>query len=107
MGMTFDRWWLWVLANLLGMALFLHLAVPTWIEAELVNEPVASGGESIVWGLSAFPVFLIFMLIHFGFGIATDQEQRRSGSWRGEICVGVTFVGWVALFFYDNAHHGS
>jgi|GEM_PF-6071296 len=46
MGTTFDRWWLWVVANLIGMALFLHLATQTWIEPELANEPGASG-ESI------------------------------------------------------------
>lgn len=107
MGTTFDRWWLWVVANLIGMALFLHLAIQTWIEPELANEPGASGGESIVWGMSALPVFLVFMLAHFGFSIAADHKRRRSGSSRGDIFIGITFVGWVAIFLYDNAHHGA
>ena len=106
MGTTFDRWSLWVVANLIGMASFLHLAGQTWIEPELTNEPGAGGGEFIVWGTSALPVFLIFMLAHFGFGVAADQKRRRSGGWRGNIFVGITFVGWVAIFLYDNAHHG-
>ena len=106
MGTAFDRWWLWVLANLIGMALFLYLAVQTWIEPELANEPGASGGEFIVWAISALPVFLIFMLAHLGVGVAADRDRSRNGSWRGDIFVGVTFVGWVAIFLYDNAHHG-
>ena len=106
MGTTFNHWWLCVVANLIGVALFLYLAVQTWIEPELADEPGASGGETIVWGLSALPVFLIFMLAHVGLAIAVDQKRRRSGSWRGDIFIGITFVAWVAIFLYDNAHHG-
>lgn len=95
-----------MVANLMGMAFFLHLAVQTWIEPELANKPGASGGEFIVWGISALPVFLIFMLAHFGFGIAAERNRSRNGSWRGDIFVGITFVGWAAVFLYDNAHHG-
>ena len=101
-----DRWWIWVIANLIGMALFLHLAVQTWIEPELANEPGAGGGEGIVWGTSALPIFLLFMLAHFIFSLVAHRQLERSGSWRGEVFVGITFLCWVAVFFFDNAHHG-
>lgn len=106
MGTGVDRWGLWVLANLGGMALFLYLAVQTWIEPELANEPGAGGGAFMVWGLSALPVFLVFLLAHVGAGITADRHRRRSGHWRGAIVAGITLAGWLALFCYDNAHHG-
>ncbi len=107
MRTTVDRWWLWVIVNLIGMAAFLYFAVETWIEPELANEPGASGGEFMVWGVSALPIFLFFMLAHFGISVATGLERRRSGSWRGEIFLGVTLWCWFAVFVYDNSHHGS
>ena len=94
------------MANLLGMALFLYLAVQTWIEPELANEPGASGGEFIVWGISALPIFLLFMIAHLATGFVTNIQRRRTGSWRGEIFVGLTLVCWIVVFIYDNAHHG-
>jgi hypothetical protein len=101
-----DGWWLWIAANVVGMALFLYLAVQTWIEPELANEPGANGGEFIVWGITALPVLLLFLLAHFGFGLLAFRQAQRSGSWRGEIFVGATLICWIAVFLYDNAHHG-
>jgi hypothetical protein len=103
---TLDRWWLWVIANLIGAALFLHFAIQTWIEPELANEPGANGGEFMVWGLTALPIFLFSMLAHFLVGFLAHRQRGRTGSWRGEIFVGVTLTCWIVLFFYDNAHHG-
>ena len=107
MSVALHRWTLWLLANLLGMGLFLHLAVPTWIEPELANEPGASGGEFIVWGTSALPVFLLFMLAHFTFGLIAYRERENTGRWRGVLSVGVTLLCWIAVFLFDNAHHGT
>ncbi len=106
MNTKVDRWWLWVGANPIGVALFLRFAAQTWIEPELANEPGASGGASMVWGLSALPVFLIFMLAHFVVGFISGAQRQRSGSWRGEIFVGITILCWIAAFLFDSAHHG-
>jgi hypothetical protein len=106
MSTTLDRWWLWVVANLLGLTLFVRFAARTWIEPELANEPGASGGEFMVWGLSALPILLLFILAHFAFGFVARGQRQRSGSWRGEIFVGYTLLCWIAAFLFDNAHHG-
>ncbi len=107
MSAKIDRWWLWVAANLIGIALFLHLAAKTWIEPELANEPGASGGgEAIVWFFSAFPVFLFFMLAHFASGLVAHRQRAQSGRWRGELLVSCTLLFWLAAFFIDNDHHG-
>lgn len=102
-----DRWWMWVVANLIGMALFLDLAVKTWIEPDLANEPGANVGDGIVWGLTALPILLLFMVAHFIFGVVAHRQRERIGSWRGEMFVGSTLVIWVAIFIVDNAHHGA
>jgi len=102
-----DRWWLWMVANLIGMALFLECAVKTWVQPELVNEPGVNSGEGIIWGLTALPILLVFVLAHFVFGIVAHRQRERNGSWRGEMFVGSTLVIWVAVFFFDNAHHGA
>ena len=102
-----DRWWIWAGANLIGVAAFLHVASQTWIEPELANERGASGGEAIVWGMSALPILLLFFLAHFAMGFLAHNQRERSGSWRGEIFVGVTFLCWAAAIYFDNAHHGA
>lgn len=107
MSARFDRWRLWLVAKLIGMALFLHLTVQTWIEPELVNEPGASCGEFIFWGMSGLPVFLLFMLAHFASGLVAHRQRVRIGSWRGEILFGITLLCWIAAFFFDSAHHGA
>lgn len=101
-----DRWSLWLGANLCGIAFFLALAVKTWIEPEVADVPGASGGESIVWGFSALPVFLVFMAAHFVAGFRADREVANRNSWRGTIFVLLTFCLWIAAFVVDNAHHG-
>ena len=106
MGTTISRWWIWTAANLMGMAFFLYLTIPTWIEPELAEEPEASG-VSIVWGLSALPILVLFMLAHFVFGFVAHSQARRGNGRQGEILLGVTLVCWIATFFYDGAHHGA
>jgi hypothetical protein len=101
-----DRWWIWVAANLIGLAVFLHIAAQTWIEPELANEAGASGGEFIVWGMSALPILILFFLAHFAMSFVAHHQRKRSGSWRGEIFVVVTFLCWISAFYFDNAHHG-
>jgi hypothetical protein len=101
-----DRWWLWLGTNLCGIALFLALAAKTWIEPELADVPGASGGEFIVWGSTALPIFLLFMAAHFVVGFSAHRELADRKSWRGTTVLLLTLGLWIAAFFFDNAHHG-
>jgi hypothetical protein len=107
MQLILSRWWMWTLVNLAGIAAFLWLAVPTWIEPELANEPGANGGEGIVWATTALPVLLIFILLHFVFGLAVHRQRLQTGRWRGELLGSLTLLCWIAVIIFDNAHHGS
>lgn len=107
MAAVLHRWSLWLVANLLGIALFLHFAIPTWIEPELANEPGAGGGAFMVWGISALPILVLFLAAHVPFGLIAYRERETTGSWRGQMLVGATLFCWLVTFLYDNAHHGT
>jgi hypothetical protein len=107
MAISLDRWWLWLTANMIGMALFLQLALPTWIEPELADEPGANGGEFLIWAASALPIFLLFILAHCALGFVAHRQFRAGGSWRGTMFVGFTLACWIVIFVFDNAHHGN
>ncbi|MDE2404410.1 MAG: hypothetical protein KGM17_07060 [Sphingomonadales bacterium] len=53
MDVVTNRWWIWLIANAIGIALFFQLAMPTWIEPELASEQGAGAGDGIVWGTTA------------------------------------------------------
>jgi hypothetical protein len=95
-----NKWWLWLALNAGGIALFFTLAVKTWIEPELANGPGASGGAAFVWGLSALPVFLLFIVANL---VAGFMALRRG---HGAIFVALTLLAWIAAFYFDGIHHG-
>lgn len=92
----------WVSANSLGIGAFLTFASRAWIEPELANEPGASAGDFIVWGVSALPILTIFLLAHLFVGAAILATRRRDWTW---VFV-LTAICWVAAAVFDNAHHG-
>ncbi len=96
-----NKWWLWLALNAAGIALFFALAVKTWIEPELANVPGASGGAAFVWGISALPIFLLFIVANF---IAGFRALRRR---HGAIFAALTLIAWFAAFYFDGIHHGS
>jgi hypothetical protein len=95
-----NKWWMWLALNAAGIALFFALAVKTWIEPELANVPGASGGAAFVWGLSALPVFLLFIVANFVAGFIASRRRH------GAIFVALTLVAWIAAFYFDGIHHG-
>lgn len=92
----------WLFFNALGIVLFLDLASDAWIEPELANVPGASAGDFIVWGFQAFPVLIVFLLLHVFLAVTMLHGAHRL--W---LCVvGATAAFWLVAFFLDNAHHG-
>jgi hypothetical protein len=95
-----NKWWLWLALNAGGIALFFAFAVKTWIEPELANIPGASGGAAFVWGVSALPIFLLFVVANL---VAAVIALRRR---HGAVFVALTLVAWSAAFYFDGIHHG-
>ena len=92
----------WVLANALGIATFLAFASRAWIESELAKEPGASAGDFIVWGVSALPVLVIFIVAHLFVGGWALPKMRRDWTW----VLALTANCWIVAALFDNAHHG-
>jgi hypothetical protein len=96
---------LWLLANAVGITIFLVLASQAWIEPELAKVPGAGGGDFMIWGMSALPVMLIFVLAHLAVGVAALKRLIENRRWGGVGLLAVTTVAWVIAAFVDNAHH--
>ena len=97
----------WLIANIMGVAVFLALASRSWIEPKLKDVPGANGGAFIFWGLTALPVFAAFMLANLlwaGLGVA---EGLRCRQWIGCMLALVAIGVWVAAFIFDGLHHGT
>lgn len=58
---------LW-LANAVGIAVYLTLASRAWIEPEIAYVLGASAGDFLLWGTTALPVLILFVLLHFWVG---------------------------------------
>lgn len=93
----------WLLLNAAGIGFFLTLASWVWMEPELADIQVAGIGEAVTWFTTAFPVFLLFMLLH------VIAVWRFVVAWRRQVLwwalVAVTFGSWIAAFRFDVAHH--
>ncbi|MBV1688023.1 hypothetical protein KRR38_10135 [Novosphingobium sp. G106] len=106
MTTALNRWWLWLASNMIGIGIFLYLGAQTWMEPELADIPGASGGEFVVWGITALPIFLLFFVAHFAFGFGAHRQRKSDGIWHGYLFLGSTLFCWIAAFLFDNAHHG-
>jgi hypothetical protein len=100
MTASINKWWLWLALNAGGIALFFALAVKTWIEPQLANVPGTSGGAAFVWGVSALPVFLLFIVANLVAGFIALRRRH------GAIFVALTLVAWIAAVYFDGIHHG-
>ena len=98
---------LWAIANGAGVFAFLTSAYPTWIEPELKDYPGASGGSAIIWGLTTFPVFLVFFLTNLIWAFRAAYEALRGSDRLPITHASVTLIVWIVAFFFDNSHHGS
>jgi len=92
----------WLLANLVGLTLFLAIASQFWIEPELAGIPGASAGDAILWGLFAAPILGAFALANLGWLVWVLGRRW----WLGLMPAIVILGCWAAAWLFDNAHHG-
>ncbi len=48
--------------NVIGVIVYLQFATQGWIEPEVANIPGAAGGGALLWGISALPTLLAFIV---------------------------------------------
>jgi hypothetical protein len=100
-----------ILLNAFGVILFIGFASQCWIEPELANEPGASGGDAMVWGVTALPILAAFVLIDFLWLIFECIAYLMKKTWRLGLAflvipVLVVPVMWAIAIYVDNSHHG-
>ncbi|NKF24802.1 hypothetical protein, partial [Solimonas marina] len=102
---TVNRFFAWLVFNVLGIAVFLVVASYSWIEPELAHIPGASGGAPIVWALTALPILAAFALLNIAavvwFAIARKLLNPISRAAIASIAL------WVVAFIVDGLHHGA
>ena len=92
----------WVLANMLGIGVFLAFASKSWIEPALADVPGASVGNFMVWGTSALPILVSFFFVHLIVGLIALKRMQRDWA----LALMLTTGCWIAAAVFDNAHHG-
>lgn len=96
---------IWMIANLAGMGWFLVAASEFWIEPELAHIPGVSVGAAFGWFVLAAPIFVSFMLAHVA-GLVWIMRSKRSTLGSRALPLAITFAFWLAVYVYDNMHHG-
>jgi len=93
-----EKWWL--VANVIGVAAYLHFSSKTWLEPELRGEAVARGGDAVVWALSALPVLATVLVADLMWLSIVTRRGSRTKDWRAMFalfCVGAIWVGTVVI----------
>ena len=96
----------WGAANLVGMLVFLRWSASCcWIEPELKDVPVASGGAAFVWGFGPFLIFTAFVIANFAWVTVVEMRGPRDRSWSALAAPFLVLLGWSAAFIFDGVHH--
>lgn len=93
---------IWVLANVVTSAVFIHLASWTWLEPNLRGESVARGGDAIVWMFGAFPVLAMAVLANtIWIAFVSRERLRREGAWPTSSITIVSAI-WICALMVDH-----
>jgi hypothetical protein len=95
-----------LLANLIGIALFLGLASQYWVEPRLMSESDPIIAEAISWFLAIFPLLGLYALgnlIWFLLALCTEPLGRW---WQVLLFMAGILGCWALAFAVDHAHHG-
>ena len=93
---------IWMVANVLTSAVFIHFASWTWLEPNLRGEDVARGGDAVVWALCALPVLVIAVVANgIWFALASRERLRSANVWPTSSITVVAAI-WIAALVVDH-----
>ena len=96
------------MANLAGMLVFLAWSASCcWIEPELKDVPVATGGVAFVWAFGPLPVLAAFVLADLVWAAVAGSKGLRERRWTFLVTPFLMLVSWAAVFIFDGWHHGN
>jgi hypothetical protein len=97
----------WVIPNLIGMALFLWFASRTWLEPKLRGVAEASAGDAFVWGVTAFPILAVFIIVNAVWLIRLVYQGLKTKRWLTMWAFALISVLWLTAFMLDGLQHGA
>jgi hypothetical protein len=96
--------WALVAVNVPGIVLFLYFA--SWVWAPPGQEGLYyDAGDSIAWGLLAFPFLAICAIINFIMSRSVLIHLFYYLDWRPFVLLLVIAVVWFSAFKYDSGRH--
>ena len=94
-----------ILANVFGVIIYLYLSVPLWAPDSLANTSGAGVGTPIIWGLTALPVLLFFMLVNLIIIIGALVVYIKSQTRILQLSYIPIPVAWFIVIYLDFSHH--
>jgi len=86
--------------------LYLAFASSCWIEPRLADIPGASGGAPIVWGLTAFPILILFCILDALWILFACGVFLRKKRWILHPSFLLVPACWAVAVCIDFSRHG-
>ncbi|MDP9103617.1 MAG: hypothetical protein M3N05_06390 [Pseudomonadota bacterium] len=96
----------WSVLNILVAVVFLGWSSNTWVEPELRNEHVATGGTGFVFALICLWVVGPIALVDSVWLALTLRQGKRTNNWRPLFVVGSTAVIWIGVISFSASKVG-
>ena len=97
--------------NVIGVIAYVLSSTQGWVEPEAANIPGAAGGGALLWGMTALPTLLAFIVIDvlwliFESVVCLTRRKGRLGLVYLVIPVVVIPLMWAIAIYIDFSHHG-
>lgn len=91
--------WALLIVNIVAMAFYLKNASLAWAIPEEAGLDPAIAGPSMVWGLGALPILVVFLVVDGAWWyVAASRHMER---WP----ILLSAVLWLAVVVFDFIHH--
>lgn len=95
----------WLIANALGLLLYVYLDSKVWLPPGLTRDEVAIGPEAITWFTTAGPVLLLFVLADsIWLGLLGKEALRARGWGRTSVAFAVA-LAWLCALELGRIHN--
>ena len=86
-------------ASAVGIYFYLRNASLSWAIPEEAGLDPALSGVSLVWGISALPIMIVFILLHIAFYVYSVSKKS------GRVPVVISSLCWLCAITFDFYHH--
>ena len=91
--------WALLIINIIAMAFYLKNASLAWAITEEAGLDPAIAGPSMVWGLGALPIFVVFLTLDGAWWYTALSRHMQ------KLPILLSLVLWLAVVIFDFIHH--